>query len=430
MTEVQRQPGLIVLGDDLTQLAVALEVASVGVAVTVIASRDTPGALPVGPQSDPNGALSSWITEVGTPLTGDGDPACSAVRRDPLPVWVRHGASWVALPADSVFGIPSSPLSVEVSEALGSGAAFRAYLDRVKPVLTIGKTQYVADLVRKRVGRKVLDTFVEPQVRHLFGEASTVVEVADLAPGLNEAETRTGSLTGAALAYLERYPALAAGTEPDVGWAAFVELVKRRLDHYDVRWIEPDHPTATPINAADTGLPHTWQVRNGGSALNAPMLARASEPKPAQPVRHEIVVRHTLPAWWPAPEGEAAAAVQVVDIEVARGLSVWSARTVADGGAVFTELRSPAVEAAELGDPPALEELLAAFGLAGLDAEVVRTSTRFAGHGQQSVTVLEETNEPAPIECAQGAGERGLARSIADARAQAKEQRREALGLV
>ncbi|WP_217133556.1 hypothetical protein [Leucobacter chinensis] len=448
---------LVVVGDGLPELAVALDFASVGVPVTVIADRAATGSEFTGPQSDPSGKLAAWIDEVAAPLPGSDSPSCLASRRDPLPLWVRNDARWVMVPSDSVFGIPSSPLSVEVSDALGGAAAFRAYLDRLKPVLTIGKTQYIGDLVRNRVGQKVLDTFVEPQVQYLFGEPSTAVEVIDLAPGLNEAETRAGSLSGAALAYLDRYPALAAGTEPDVGWAAFTELLKKRLDHYGVQWLSPEAKvTTTRAEAADGTV--TWLVHDGAAEHVASMLASAAPLAADGAVRYEIAFSHAAPEWWPAPTGETAAALQLATVTAlpTDGAGVngqtWSARTVVQAdGAAGSVLRGPVVTAAsQAPGTTELGHLCATFGLdrpseeavsvceraayapvnpvaqASKSANAAKGSTEAATDESDTATVATEMR----VECGVASSERGLAEALERARTQAKELRREALGLV
>src|SRR5690606_15064284 len=132
----------------------------------------------------------------------------------------------------TVLGIPTVPLAAENLRLLGSGGATRAYMDRVTPLLTVGKTRSLGVLVNRRLGRKARERLVEPQVRERFGVAADDVDVAVAAPGLNEALSRAGSLSAAALAYLERFEASETMIEPADGWDALVRATLGRLESY------------------------------------------------------------------------------------------------------------------------------------------------------------------------------------------------------
>jgi oxygen-dependent protoporphyrinogen oxidase len=110
---------------------------------------------------------------------------------------VRHGSRSVPLPKAGLLGIPSSPLATDVIAAIGWGGALRAYLDRLMPVLKIGQERNLGTLVRKRMGAKVHDLLVAPVVTGVYSAEPANLDVDVVAPGLNAALTRLGSLSGA-----------------------------------------------------------------------------------------------------------------------------------------------------------------------------------------------------------------------------------------
>ncbi|WP_235559520.1 protoporphyrinogen/coproporphyrinogen oxidase, partial [Microbacterium sp. Leaf351] len=80
---------------------------------------------------------------------------------------------------------------------IGWGGAWRAYLDRLRPPLTIGHDRSLGHLVRTRMGAKVLDRLVAPVTSGVYSSHPDDIDVDLAAPGLNTALTRTGSLSGA-----------------------------------------------------------------------------------------------------------------------------------------------------------------------------------------------------------------------------------------
>jgi oxygen-dependent protoporphyrinogen oxidase len=65
------------------------------------------------------------------------------------------------------------------------------------PVLTIGQERSLGVLVRKRMGRAVLDRLVNPVASGVYSAQADDLDLAVVAPGLNAALTRQGSLSGA-----------------------------------------------------------------------------------------------------------------------------------------------------------------------------------------------------------------------------------------
>ncbi|MFF1876772.1 protoporphyrinogen/coproporphyrinogen oxidase [Leifsonia sp. NPDC058230] len=135
------------------------------------------------------GHVAALIDELG--LAGD------VVEPNPAGAWVRFGQRTVPLPRAGLLGIPSSPLATDVVSAIGWSGAWRAYLDRLMPVLKIGQERSLGVLVRKRMGAKVLDRLVAPVATGVYSAQPDDLDIDVVAPGLNAALTRLGTLSGA-----------------------------------------------------------------------------------------------------------------------------------------------------------------------------------------------------------------------------------------
>jgi oxygen-dependent protoporphyrinogen oxidase len=193
---------VVVIGGGMAGLVAARDCARPGFAVTLLEASDAFGgsvaSLDVGGITVDAGAesfatrgghVAALIDELG--LTED------VVRPNPAGAWVRYGSRTVPLPKAGLLGIPSSPLATDVVAAIGWRGALRAYLDRLMPVLTIGKEKRLGVLVRKRMGQKVLDRLVAPVATGVYSAQPDDLDVDVVAPGLNTALTRHGSLSGA-----------------------------------------------------------------------------------------------------------------------------------------------------------------------------------------------------------------------------------------
>jgi len=259
-------PDVYVIGGSLSALAAALELAEVGLSVR-IAPRDARDPDPAGVR-DPDGAMAAFLAHVAGPIAPGGPSNRRIAPRSSSPGALAvpdAKGRWAPVPSPNVFGIPAVTISTEALAILGGRGAARAYLDRVKPLLTIGKTHDLGALVRKRLGEAALDRMVQPIVRDRYGRAADEVEVAIAAPGLNETLTRAGSLSAAALAYAERHVARETRVAPSAGWHMFREAALERLLLYAA---EITDGTPGSVRAADDG----WIVEEEGGALAARAL--------------------------------------------------------------------------------------------------------------------------------------------------------------
>ena len=181
----------------------------------------------------------------------------------------------VPLPA-GILGIPANPFLTEVVRIVGWGGAWRGYLDRLRPPLTIGHESDLGKLVTSRLGAKFADRLVAPVTRSAFGLLPDEVDVEVAAPALNAALTRTGSLTGGAGELLDEDAAPAVVTLRG-GMGALVDELVTRIE--ELGGVIHRGATVTGLAQVDDG----WQVMT-----DAPVTeADASDDRP---VDAELVI--------------------------------------------------------------------------------------------------------------------------------------------
>lgn len=202
---------VVVVGAGLGGLVAARECAKLGLQVTVIEAADRLGGS-VAPA-----LLGDLTTDAGADRFAPGTAVAALVDELGLTervVTALPGTRWISgipsgaapAPADTFRGIPANPWADDVRAIIGWGGAWRAYLDRLRPPLTIGHQQSLGALVRRRMGERVLQRLVAPAAAGVFGLSPDDVDVAVAAPGLGAALTRTGSLAGAVAQLLPDAP--------------------------------------------------------------------------------------------------------------------------------------------------------------------------------------------------------------------------------
>ncbi|WP_298876397.1 protoporphyrinogen oxidase [uncultured Microbacterium sp.] len=204
---------VIVIGGGVSGLVAARECAKVGLEVTVLEAADVLGGVvrsaEVGGMTLDVGA-ESFATRGGVvrDLLGELGLADDVVSPNPEGAWVAGvpGVGAAPLPKGGVLGIPDNPFAPDVRRVIGWSGAWRAYVDRVRPPLTIGHAHSLGKLVRSRLGARVLDRLVAPVTSGVYSARPDDIDVDLAAPGLNAALTRTGSLTGAVAELRARRP--------------------------------------------------------------------------------------------------------------------------------------------------------------------------------------------------------------------------------
>lgn len=284
------QTHVVVIGGGVGGLIAARECAKVGMRVTVLESSDAVGgairrteldgiALDAGAESyaTRGGHVRALVEELGLA---------------DLIVAPAAGGAWLAgipgtgaapLPVGGVLGIPSNPFQEDVRRIIGWSGAWRAYLDRVRPPLTIGHQLSLGRLVASRMGPKVRDRLVAPVTTGVYSASPDDVDVDVAAPGLNAALTRVGSLSGAVMALRQDGAARkspGAAVEGLVGgMGALVDALLDDLGRFDTT---VRIGTRVEQLSRDAG---GWRVRtrSAAPAADAAMDAAIDDESPAAP---------------------------------------------------------------------------------------------------------------------------------------------------
>ncbi|WP_104136891.1 NAD(P)/FAD-dependent oxidoreductase [Cryobacterium sp. Y62] len=164
----------------------------------------------------------------------------------------------VPLPKAGVLGIPGSPLADDVRRVIGWKGSLRAYADRLMPVLTIGREHSLGDLVKKRMGQRVLDRLVEPVASGVYTTSAVDLEIDVVVPGLNRALTTAGSLSGAVSALRTGAPAGSNVGGLLGGMASLPAAIVAALQRHDVAILTGT--TATALVRSGTDDTPTWSV--------------------------------------------------------------------------------------------------------------------------------------------------------------------------
>ncbi|PRA78934.1 NAD(P)/FAD-dependent oxidoreductase [Microbacterium sp. MYb66] len=211
---------VVVVGGGIGGLIAARECAKVGMRVTVLEEADALGGAIRRVELDGvvvDAGAESYATRGGTVRA-----LVEELGLADRIVAPRAGGAWLAgipgvgaapLPVGGILGIPANPFQEDVRRIIGWSGVWRAYLDRVRPPLTIGHQLSLGRLVASRMGAKVRDRLVAPVTTGVYSASPDDVDVDVAAPGLNAALTRVGSLSGAVQALREDAAAKATGVQ-------------------------------------------------------------------------------------------------------------------------------------------------------------------------------------------------------------------------
>lgn len=197
----------IVVGGGVAGLLAAKDLATAGFQVSIydaatawggcVASHEVAGVvLDAGAESfaTRNTAVADLATELGL--------ADRLVSPNTSGAWVWLPEGPVPLPRTGILGIPADLNAPEVRAALGASGVLRAALDAKMPV-NIGTTEAVssvAELVRARMGKRVLERLVAPVVAGVHSADPEKLDVDMVAPGLRAGIREHGSLAAAVAA--------------------------------------------------------------------------------------------------------------------------------------------------------------------------------------------------------------------------------------
>lgn len=192
-----------VIGAGIGGLVAAAEVAAVGIPVVVYEADAVPGGVVRRTEIDGlslDAGAESFATRGGhvRALIDDLGLGDRVVAPAPGGAWVAGvpGVGAAPLPAGGILGIPANPFAEDVRAIIGWKGVWRAYLDRLRPPLTIGHERSLGKLVRSRMGARVLDWLVAPIATGVHSAHPDDIDTEAAAPGLSAALTNTGSLSG------------------------------------------------------------------------------------------------------------------------------------------------------------------------------------------------------------------------------------------
>lgn len=325
-----------IVGGGIAGLIVAWECAKVGMTVTLweaadvggMTRLDTVGDTTVDVAADAlnrNAAVDEVLDAFG--MSGELVPAATTAR------WLLQKTP-LALPESPALGVPANPFASEVTSIIGWGGVWRAYLDRLKPVLTIGNAENLGELVRERMGAKVRDRLVAPHTRAelRLDPDGVVIDVA--LPELNGALTRAGSLSGG-VGLLEQ-PAPPLGLSGGVGRIA--AALRARIG--ELGGTVYDHARVT--SARQTGDEWTLQIATADAEPGEPAQREATQGDAAH---SEATVQHLVIATDERGARELLAAhVVALPAETATEQTVV---TLAVGGVPAQSIRGAGLYAAE-----------------------------------------------------------------------------------
>lgn len=276
-----RNARVVVIGGGAAGLVAALECAKIGMRVTLLEAGDRLGGSIASAEIDgetvdvagdgfrlARGALADLIDELG--LQGE------VVRARPGDTWVAGPHGVAPLPTASMLGIPANPFDDRTRAIIGWSGVWRAYIDRLRPPLTIGTERSLGALVRTRLGARVVDRMVAPLTYGVHGLSPELVDVDSALRGLNTALTRTGSLTGAVSQQLPDAGAPESRATLRGGMSTFVEALRARLVDLDV-----DIRMAAPVTRID-------RIDGGWSVTAAPAGEESDETGPI--LAHAVIV--------------------------------------------------------------------------------------------------------------------------------------------
>ena len=218
---------VVVVGGGIGGLVAARECAKVGMRVTVLEAEEELGGAIRRVDLDGvtvDAGAESYATRGGLvrALVEELDLTDRIVVPQAGGAWLAGipGVGAAPLPAGGILGIPANPFQPDVRRIIGWSGVWRAYLDRVRPPLTIGHQLSLGKLVASRMGAKVRDRLVAPVTTGVYSASPDDVDIDVAAPGLNAALTRVGSLSGAVQTLRDEASAKVAAKAPEADGTA------------------------------------------------------------------------------------------------------------------------------------------------------------------------------------------------------------------
>ena len=207
--------------------------------------------------------------------------------------WLQNAEGRASpLPRTGILGIPGTPLAADVIAVIGFWAALRGQLDALMLGFAGSQERNLGRLVRRRMGRRVLERLVAPVTLGIHSRHPDELDVDVVAPGLRDAMRATGSLSHGVRMMRDAAPAGTAVSGIVGGMYCLVEALTRDLERFGVT-VRLDSPVAA-VDALGVTLVD-------GEVLEADYVVLAT---PLRPAGSAAIVLATLVV--DAPELDAA----------------------------------------------------------------------------------------------------------------------------
>lgn len=208
----EKVPTAIVIGGGPSGLISARRLAAAGMRVTLLEQRHHLGGA-VGAHEVGGLLLDSGAESFATRSPIVSDLVKELGLGDQIVTPNSYG-SWLYLPqgarrtpSTGIMGIPGNVNDKSLIPVIGKNGLRRAQVDKFLPVSAGENAKTLGELVRIRMGQKVLDNLVAPVVSGVYSTHPDKLDVDATIPGLREAFRKHRSLSAAAHAFRSAAPA-------------------------------------------------------------------------------------------------------------------------------------------------------------------------------------------------------------------------------
>lgn len=244
----------VVVGGGIAGLVAARELILSGLSVTLVEASDRLGGrvgthevagivLDSGAESfaTRGGTVAEYVTKLGL---GD-----DIVTPNPAGAWLqRDDKQALPLPKAGVLGIPPVPLASDVINIVGFAGALRAQFDSLLPGVIGSSATTLGELVRKRMGSRVVERLVAPVTMGVHSRHPDELPIERVAPGLISGLKQEESLAAAVRAMRSASPAGSNVAGIRGGISRLVTALIAALDRFGVTVL-----LSSPVAAIDDG---------------------------------------------------------------------------------------------------------------------------------------------------------------------------------
>ncbi|CAN5240784.1 protoporphyrinogen oxidase [soil metagenome] len=256
-------PSAIIVGGGIAGLVMARELVLGGLEVTLLEASDHLGGkvarhTVAGIELDAGAESFATRRDTVAGLARQLGLEAAITPPNPQGAWLQtaQGKAF-PLPKTGILGIPGTALAADVIAVVGFWGAFRAQLDELLFGFAGSKERNLGRLVRRRMGRRVLERLVAPVTLGIHSRHPDDLDVDGVAPGLRKAMLATGSLSHAVRSLRSSAPAGTAVSGLVGGMFGLVEVLTWDLERFGVS-IRLDSPVAavdaSTVTLADGGI--------------------------------------------------------------------------------------------------------------------------------------------------------------------------------